>query len=421
MSRPFPFEVGVGPFDRLRYDWQLATGTAGATLLVGNAMQQLGNQEAERLIRAGVSALQQNQPTEARSLFQRVADTGRANSQIWLLLATACRREGDPAGEEAAVDRVLALEPRLLIGHIMKGDCRFHAGDHDSALGFYESAQLLAHDQSLSPDLLVELRRVEATTAQLKARLQAEKEAALAAQGLAPENRSPRFQQALDILWGRQRIYLQEPTGFYFPGLPQIQFYDPAGFDWVPAVEAFASDMREELERLLAEGTEGFRPYIQRDPNRPRLDDNVLLDSKDWSALFLCENGKLFEDVIARCPRTWTAVQAAPLPRITNSPTAMFSLLRAGARIAPHTGVHNTRLICHLPLIVPPDCGFRVGSDVRQWEVGKLLIFDDTMEHEAWNNSAEDRVVLIFDIWRPELTEQERREVAALFSGPALE
>ena len=72
---------------------------------------------------------------------------------------------------------------------------------------------------------------------------------------------------------------------------------------------------------------------------------------------------------------------------------------------------------CHLPLVVPPHCGFRVGNEVRAWEVGKLLIFDDTIEHEAWNNSAEDRIVLIFDIWRPELTEDERRAVTAIFEA----
>jgi aspartyl/asparaginyl beta-hydroxylase (cupin superfamily) len=77
----------------------------------------------------------------------------------------------------------------------------------------------------------------------------------------------------------------------------------------------------------------------------------------------------------------------------------------------------NARLICHLPLIVPPGCGFRVGNEVRQWEEGKLLIFDDTIEHEAWNDSNEDRVVLIFDIWRPELSEAERGAVAAMFEA----
>jgi hypothetical protein len=385
-------------------------------------MQQLSNQEAERLIRTGVDALRQGRPSEARALFREVTDTGRANSQIWLLLATACRGEGDWAGEEAAVDRLLALEPRMVRGHIMKGDCRFRAGDNKSALAFYESAQMLAEGQSVPPDLLAELRRAQAATEELKADLLARRETALEAQGLSAENRSPRFQQALEILSGQKRIYVQEPTGFYFPGLPQIQYFDPSDFDWVPAVEASTSAIRSELNSLLEEvGTKDFRPYIQSDSNQPRLDDNKLLDSADWSALFLCENGKLDDEVVARCPKTWEAVQAAPLPRITNSPTAMFSLLRPGARIAPHTGMFNTRLVCHLPLIVPPGCGFRVGNEVRQWEVGRLLIFDDTIEHEAWNEGSEDRVVLIFDIWRPELSEQERKEVAALFCGPALE
>jgi aspartyl/asparaginyl beta-hydroxylase (cupin superfamily) len=238
---------------------------------------------------------------------------------------------------------------------------------------------------------------------------------------LPPENRSPRFQRSLDILSGHKQIYVQEPTGYYFPELPQIQFYDTAAFDWVPAVEAATRAIRDELKSLLAEGMEGFRPYIQSDPNRPRLDDNHLLDSSDWSARFLCENGSVSEEAVARCPATWEAVQMAPQPRIANSPTAMFSLLRPGARIAPHTGTHNTRLVCHLPLVVPPGCGFRVGNEVREWEEGKLLIFDDTIEHEAWNYSDQNRVVLIFDIWRPELSEQERREIAAFFSGPALD
>jgi aspartyl/asparaginyl beta-hydroxylase (cupin superfamily) len=95
----------------------------------------------------------------------------------------------------------------------------------------------------------------------------------------------------------------------------------------------------------------------------------------------------------------------------------MFSLLAPGARIMPHTGMFNTRLVCHLPLIVPPDCGFRVGNAVREWEEGRLMVFDDSIEHEAWNDSDRDRVVLIFDIWRPDLTARERGELAALFAG----
>ena len=105
------------------------------------------------------------------------------------------------------------------------------------------------------------------------------------------------------------------------------------------------------------------------------------------------------------------------MPRVPGwGPSAVFSMLKAGAHIGAHTGMYNTRLICHLPLIVPPGCRFRVGNEVREWEEGKLLIFDDTIEHEAWNDGPEDRVVLVFDIWRPELTAQEKRELTLLFS-----
>lgn len=382
---------------------------------------QLSNEEAERLVREGVDAFRQGRTRDARDRFERLTRTGRANVQIWLLLATACQAEQDSAAEEAAIDRLLALEPRLPRAHLMKGDCRARAGDERGALNFYESALLLAPGQPVADDMRAGLARAEAWVAQQRALAADRREAALTARGHPPETRSARFQKCLDILSGKRRVYLQEPTGCYIPELAQIQFYDTAHFDWVPAIEAAAGAMRAELNALLAERIGDFRPYLQHNPNQPRTDDNRLLDSRDWSALFLVENGRLFEDNISRCPATWQAVQAVPLPRIVNSPTVMFSLLRGGARIAPHNGMHNARLICHLPLIVPPGCGFRVGNEVRQWEEGKLLIFDDTIEHEAWNDSGEDRVVLIFDIWRPELSEQEREEIAALFSGPALE
>ena len=381
---------------------------------------QLSNHEAERLAKEGVDALQRGQPAIARARFESIAQSGRANGQIWLLLAVACRSDNDSGAEEAALDQLLTLEPQAVRGHIMKADCRANAGDERSALRGYEIALLIAANQELPADLRAELQRAEAWVAQFKARVVEQREAKLLARGLPPEKRSRRFQHSLDILAGRRQIFVQEPTGYYVPELPQVQFFDPADFDWVPTLEAAAAAIKQEITALLAAGTDGFRPYMQTHTDQPRADVNRLLDNIDWSALFLCENGTISDDIVARCPRTWTAVQAAPLPHIVNSPTVMFSLLRAGARIAPHTGTHNARLICHLPLIVPPNCGFRVGNDVRPWEEGKLLIFDDTIEHEAWNDSSEDRVVLIFDIWRPELSAREREEIAAFFADPAL-
>jgi aspartyl/asparaginyl beta-hydroxylase (cupin superfamily) len=95
----------------------------------------------------------------------------------------------------------------------------------------------------------------------------------------------------------------------------------------------------------------------------------------------------------------------------------LFSLLRAGARIPPHSGLVNTRLICHLPLIVPPGCGFRVGNEIRTPVEGRAWAFDDTIEHEAWNDSSLPRVILLFEVWRPELGDAERSLVRALFEA----
>lgn len=383
---------------------------------------QLNNEQAIALVRQGMAAYGAGRPAEARSLLERVTATGRANAQIWLLLAMACRADpaSDDASEEAALNQLLAIEPRAVRGHIMKADCRARAGDSQGALAFYTSALRFAETDNAGEELAEDLRRAESELARARNTHAEQREATLTARGFPPEARSPRFREALDIIAGRKQIYPQAPTGYYFPGLAPIQFFDTAQFDWVPGIEAATDAILAELNGLISDGIADFRPYLQANPDRPRVNENVL-DRAEWRTRFLCENGRVDEAVVGRCPRSWAAVQTAPQPLILNSPTAMFSLLRPGARIAPHTGMVNTRLTCHLPLVVPPGCGFRVGNETREWEVGKLLIFDDSIEHEAWNNSDRDRVVLIFDIWRPELSEQERREVAALFAGPTLE
>jgi aspartyl/asparaginyl beta-hydroxylase (cupin superfamily) len=86
----------------------------------------------------------------------------------------------------------------------------------------------------------------------------------------------------------------------------------------------------------------------------------------------------------------------------------MFSILKPGAIIPPHTGVTNIRAVVHLPLVVPSNCGFRVGAESREWREGVAWAFDDTIEHEAWNGSAQPRAILIADAWNPHLCEDER-------------
>ena len=99
------------------------------------------------------------------------------------------------------------------------------------------------------------------------------------------------------------------------------------------------------------------------------------------------------------------------------SPVVLFSLLKPGTHIPPHNGLVNTRLICHLPLVVPAGCRFRVGNETREWVEGQAWAFDDSIDHEAWNDSDRTRVILLFDVWRPELTAIERELVTELFAA----
>jgi aspartyl/asparaginyl beta-hydroxylase (cupin superfamily) len=381
-------------------------------------MTGLSRAEAERIAREGAAALQGGDAASARTAFERLAAAGMVNAQIHLLLAHSCRLLGDREAEERALDALLAGDGRNLRALILKGDCRAAARDERAASSFYRTAARLGAGMTgLPPDLAAELARAERASAQSDSRYRASLDSYLAANGMGPEAQSPRFRESLALLNGEKEIYFQKPSAYYFPGLPQRQFYERSEFAWAEAVEAVAGDMRRELAALIA-GDAPFKPYLESRRDRPNYDFHGLLDNPDWSTLYLWENGGPNEANIERCPKTFAAVQQAPLCRITTrAPSILFSLLKGGARIAPHHGMINTRLICHLPLVVPPGCGFRVGNETREWEPGKLLIFDDTIEHEAWNGSGDDRIILIFDVWRPELTEDERRAVTMMFEA----
>jgi aspartyl/asparaginyl beta-hydroxylase (cupin superfamily) len=228
---------------------------------------------------------------------------------------------------------------------------------------------------------------------------------------------SARFTQSLDILLGRKGRYFQQPQAFYFAELPQIQFYDRSHFPWMDEVEAATGAIREELEAVLKEGA-GFKPYVESDPLRPKREQSGMTDNPDWSAFYLWKNGQPVPENLARCPRTAAALANVPFSDVANrSPSVLFSQLRPGARIPPHSGLVNTRLICHLPLIVPPGCGLRVGNDTRTPVEGRAWAFDDTIEHEAWNESDRTRVILLFEVWRPELSDEERGLVRAMFES----
>jgi hypothetical protein len=296
---------------------------------------------------------------------------------------------------------------------LAKGDAYRRAGDVRAATSFFQAAlREAAKAGSLPRDLLEPLQSAQAQVGQAGADYQAHLERAVAG-----ADGGPRFDEAIDILFGRRDIFHQQPSAFYFPGLPQRQFYERAEFGWAASLEAETGAIRAEVCALL-DGGASFAPYVEAEADRPPQDFHGMQDDPSWGAFYLWKDGSLVAENAARCPRTVEALGKVPMSRIgSRTPSVLFSLLQPGAHIPPHHGMLNSRLICHLPLIVPPGCWLRVGNETRNWEEGRLLIFDDSIEHEAMNPTGELRVILLFDIWRPELSEAERHGVSAVFEA----
>jgi aspartyl/asparaginyl beta-hydroxylase (cupin superfamily) len=218
-----------------------------------------------------------------------------------------------------------------------------------------------------------------------------------------------RFDRCLDRVLGRRRIYTPEPSSMLFPYLRNYEFFDRGMFPWLETLEAATDAIRGELLGVLDADQHGVKPYIEFSEGLPLRQWRDLNHSRRWSAYFLWNQGRREEAHLARCPRTAAALAALPQVDIpARAPTAFFSILDARTKIPAHSGVTNTRLTVHLPLIVPGHCRFRVGGETREWRIGSAWVFDDTIEHEAWNDSDAPRAILIFDVWNPELTALER-------------
>jgi hypothetical protein len=302
---------------------------------------------------------------------------------------------------------------------LVRGRAYAEAGDSRAAASFYAAAlRAAAAAPALPAPLLARLGTAQSYLREAAARYQAHLERAVAGAGAGP-----RLDQALAIMLGREPLHLppvaypQRPSVFHFPGLPPRPFYERELFAWAPALEAATPAIRSEVQALLSEGAD-FRPYVEAEKDRPQRDFHGLQGDPSWTAFYLWKDGGLVEANAERCPRTVEAMRRVPMSAIgSRTPSVFFSLLRPGAHIPPHHGMLNSRLICHLPLIVPPGGWLRVGAETRLWREGELLVFDDSIEHEAMNPAAALRVVLIFDIWRPELTEPERRGISAIFDA----
>jgi aspartate beta-hydroxylase len=371
--------------------------------------------------RLGAQALREGRAAEAIGFFQQIVDAGQANTGVWVGTAMARKALGDPVAERAALAEALKLDSRDVRALLMTADSHAGSGDARAAASYYSAVVKLVEatgDASVRGEAARAQRMLDQFTDDYSAHVTS----ALAAYPL-DQPAGQRMRRSLDLMLGKTELYVQQPKYFYFPELPNIQYADRGQFPWMDRVEAATDAIRAELLTVLEEdaaaSSSGFTPYIEAEPNRPSFNDNGMIGNPDWSAFYLWKAGEPVAENIARCPSVMEALADAPLCRIPGrTPSVHFSLLRPGMHIKPHHGFMNARYVCHLPLIVPEGCAMRVGSDTRAWIEGKACLFDDSIEHEAWNRNPDRlRVVLIFDVWRPELSAEEREFVSSILQA----
>ena len=380
----------------------------------------LSPQEINALATAAMSSLQVGQFADAVQRFERIISSGGANRDIWLGLAIARHSQGALDEMIDALDQVLAEDPTNLRALLMKGDAIWESGRHTDAATLYNYVRKLVPDPNMVEGTARQMvarvfERLETHNSSIRAHLDSYFQSQQPPTTTSYEK--ARFERAKALLFGDHQRYTQQPRSFFYPELPDREWYEPTDYDWTQKLIAAEDQIRREFE-ALRERASAFTPYIHAAGNVPVDRNNPLLDNEDWSAVHLQKNGVIDSDIAGLMPSVFEALEGAPLEAIDQrGPTILVSRLAPGARIPPHTGYLNTRLTCHLPIIIPDGCGLRVGNETRNWRSGEMLMFNDSIDHEAWNDSGEERFVLIFFVWRPELSQADRSMVKSLIEG----
>lgn len=375
------------------------------------------SESVRQLNAAAMRAMAAGDFAGAQQTLQRALRLAADDVAVWLNLAGSCRALGDIGGAMAAVEGALRADPRSFLALLMKGSLLERQGQLKQAARIYRPAVELAPPEStVDPATAQALRHARNVIAQhiedLASFVEREIGSARESGGSAQARRINTF---VDLAVGRKRNFRQEPSDFFYPGLPAIEFYERGDFPWLADLEGQTGAIREELLQILRDDFRDFVPYVAYPDSVPLDQWAELNHSTRWGALHLYLYGERVEKNCSRCPRTMEILAALPQPSVPQrSPAAMFSALQPKTRIPPHTGVANTRLVVHLPLVVPPGCGFRVGNETRQWHEGQAWVFDDTIEHEAWNDSEQPRVIFICDVWNPRLSQYERELIGGV-------
>ena len=338
------------------------------------------------------------------------------NAELWLRIAALRRAMAKPALALEAVECALAAAPLDFTALLMRASLLERLGN-PAADKAWENSLAQRPEGALPVQLAAVVARGEARVAEWRDEREARMLAACDVVSAGDEERA-RIARFRSNILRRTRPFHSEPAEFHFSGLAEREFHPRRLFPWLAELEAATDVIAGELAAVMAAERAVLVPYIQYAEHMPLAQWRPLNHSRDWTAIHLWQNGRRIEANARHCPATLALLETIGQPRVSGaSPNGMFSLLAPCTTIPPHVGVSNARLVCHLPLIVPPGCWFRVGAETRAWERGSAFVFDDTIEHEAANPSDLLRVVLIFDVWHPDLSPVERDAVAAIIGA----
>jgi len=390
-------------------------------MTMADATQSSPKTDPAALNQDALRALKSGDAQSARAYLSAAIQAEPATVSLHLNLAAACRALNDLEAAQAALDAALALDPRNFMALLMRATILERQGKGRLAGSAYGVAltQCPPADR-LDPATRQAAERARAAFAAYQNDLADHLRQTLADEAGPSREDNGRLEAFVDRLTGRRRIFHQQPAQFTYPGLPAIEFYDRCVFPWLETLEAASNDIIGEFLQAMEDeaAAAGFAPYVEYPDGVPLDQWAELNHSLRWSAFHLYKDGAPVEANARRCPRTMAVLSAMPQPHTkSRSPAAMFSVLAPKTRIPPHTGVSNTRLVTHLPLVVPEGCGFRVGSSTRPWRVGEAFVFDDTIEHEAWNTSDTWRAVLIFDVWSPFIPPREQEKIVEVMEA----
>ncbi len=374
------------------------------------------------LNRLGNCLLSAGKVRESRLLFERAASLypDSAVSRFNFGRALDMLEETARAREELVC--AVKLKPDLAMAWLHLGALLEREGQNERALACYQSAfdlspklEKMPGMQGIPPELAGMIQNALRALRQKYVALHKAEIARFVER--AGEEKLKRVQACVDIQHGLSGAApehpLQKPESIYFPQLSPQAWFEREQFAWIAEFESHWQSIRKEF-LSLGQAEEQFTPYVGDGPGVPAAMQN-LAGSHDWDAFHLFIGGEVQTGNAASCPATTELLSQLPLARLAGvAPEAFFSILRPGAHILPHHGISNAKVAVHLPLLVPEQCAIRVGEEWRNWREGQCLIFDDSFEHEAYNRGTEVRVVLIFEVWHPDVTTTEAQVLTAL-------